>query len=256
LTSVEAQKVGYSEHTAKTAADVIAWKGLSERTVVELNPSFAERLSEWLTSPGLSMLLLIVGLAGIAIELLVPGFGAPGIIGLLAFGLYFFGQSIAGFAGMESIVFFIAGIVLLIIEMFVPSFGILGILGIAGLIYGIASSAYDTGNALQSLGFASLVALALVVIFAYIFRKRGIWNRFILNDRLTAEQGYIPNESRASLIGLEGVALSTLRPAGIADIDGRRLDVVTSGEFVEPGTPVRVTLVDGTRIVVKEIRPS
>lgn len=256
LSAPDALKVGYSDLSADKVSDVIAWKGLSERTVVELNPTFSERVSQWLTKPGISTLLLIVGIAGVAIELLVPGFGVPGIVGLLAFGLYFFGQSIAGFAGMESIVFFVAGIVLLILEMFIPSFGILGILGVAGLIYGIAGAAYDTGHAVRSLGIASAVAIIIVAVVAYIFRKRGIWNKFILSDRLTAEQGYIPNESRESMLGMEGVTLSPLRPAGVADIGGSRVDVVTTGEFVERGKPVRVTAVDGTRIVVKEIASS
>ncbi|MBW5444889.1 nodulation protein NfeD [Cohnella sp. CFH 77786] len=255
LSAEEALKVGYSERTAKTVSDVIAWKGLSGRSVVEMKPTFSERVSQWLTQPGVSTLLMIVGIAGVAIELLVPGFGIPGIVGLLAFGLYFFGQSVAGFAGMESIVFFIAGIVLLILEMFIPSFGILGILGVAGLIYGIAGAAYDTGHAVRSLGIAAFVAVFIVAVFAYVFRKRGIWNRFILRDRLTTEQGYVPNAPRDEWLDQRGVSLSALRPAGVADIGGRRMDVVTSGEFVEPGRPVRVTAVDGTRIVVKEIEP-
>lgn len=256
LSANDALKVGYSDFSAASVEEVIAWKQLQDRNIVELNPSVSERIAQFVTSPGIATLLLIIGIAGIAIEMLVPGFGAFGIAGLLAFGLYFFGQSIAGFAGMESIVFFMIGIILLILEMFVPSFGILGILGIAGLIYGIASAAYDTGNTVRSLGLAALVALVVVIVVAYIFRKRGIWNRFILRDALTTEQGYIPNAPRETLIGLEGTALSTLRPAGVADIGGTRMDVVTTGEFVEPGKPVLVTAVDGTRIVVKEIKPS
>ncbi|WP_241158430.1 NfeD family protein [Cohnella candidum] len=256
LSAEEALKVGYSDRTSKSVAEVVAWQGLSDRTVVEIRPTFSERVSEWLTQPGVATLLLIVGIAGIAIELLVPGFGIPGIVGLLAFGLYFFGQSIAGFAGRESIVFFVAGIVLLILEMFMPSFGILGVLGIAGVVYGIVNAAFDTGHALQSLGIAALVAIVIVTIVAYVFRRRGIWNRFILKDQLTTDQGYVPNEPREGLVGEQGIALSTLRPAGVADIAGRRMDVVTSGEFVEHGRRVRVIAVDGTRIVVKEIDPA
>ncbi len=254
LSAEEALKVGYSDRMAKTAAEVIAWKGLSDRPVVELEPTFAERVAQWLTTPGVSTLLLIIGIAGIGIEFLIPGFGVPGIAGMAAFALYFFGQSIAGFAGMESIVFFIGGIILLILEMFIPSFGILGILGAAGLIYGIAGAAYDTGNAAQSLGIAALVALIIVGVVAYVFRKRGIWNRFILKEELTTEKGFVPNESRESLIGMEGIAKSPLRPAGVAEIGGKRLDVVSPGDFVEPGRPVRVVSVDGTRILVEEIK--
>jgi membrane-bound serine protease (ClpP class) len=256
LSAEDALKVGYSDRMAKTSDEVIAWKGLSDRTVVNVNPSFAERLSQWLTGPGVSTLLLIVGIAGIAIEMLVPGFGVAGILGLLAFGLYFFGQSIAGFAGMESMVVFVLGILFLVLEMFVPSFGILGILGIIGVVYGISSAAYDTGHAVRSLGLAAIVAAVITVIAAYILRKRGIWNRFILRDQLTTEQGYVPHAAREDWIGREGVALSALRPAGVADIGGERVDVVTSGEFIERGRPIRVTAVDGTRILVKEVAAS
>lgn len=253
LSAESALKVGYSELTAKTTEEVIAWKGLSDRPVVELNPSFAERVAEVVTSQGVATLLLIIGIAGVAIEMLVPGFGVPGITGVIAFGLYFFGQSIAGFAGMESMVLFVLGLILLVLEMFVPSFGILGILGIAALIFGITMGAFDTGNALQSLGIAVLVAAIFIAVFAYVFRRKGIWNRFILRDQLGREQGYLPHVDRQSWLGLEGVALSELRPAGVVEINGQRVDVVTSGEFVERGKPIRVLTVDGTRIVVKEI---
>ncbi len=253
LSAQEALKVGYADHVAKSVDEVIAWKDLSGVTVVELQPSFSEKVSQWLTSPGVATLLLIIGIAGIAIEFLVPGFGIPGIVGLAAFCLYFFGSFIAGFAGMEAIIFFLAGIVLLVIEMFVPSFGVLGILGIIGVVYGIAHAAFDTGHAMRSLGLAALVAIVVIAIVVYAFRKRGIWNRFILREQLTTDQGYVPNASREHMLGLEGTALSLLRPAGVAEIDGQRVDVVSSGEYIEPGSKVRVTSVDGTRIVVKEI---
>jgi membrane-bound serine protease (ClpP class) len=253
LSADNAYKVGYADLLAKSVEEVLLWKDLSDRTIVEINPTFAERVSTFLTSPGIATLLLIIGLAGIAIEMIVPGFGIPGVTGLVSFGLYFFGQSIAGFAGMEAIILFLIGLVLLVMEMFVPSFGILGILGIIALIFAITMGAYDTGNALQSLGIAVIVALIIVVIFAYIFRRRGVWNRFILSDQLTADKGFVPQLSRDRWIGQEGVAASDLRPSGIADIGGERLDVITSGEYIAKGKLVRVLSVDGTRILVKEI---
>ncbi|XID95379.1 nodulation protein NfeD [Paenibacillaceae bacterium WGS1546] len=251
LSADKAFKVGYADKLAGTVEEVAEWKGLADRPIVEFNPSLAERVSAFVTGTGFSTLLLVIGIAGVVIELIVPGFGAPGIIGLLAFGLYFFGQSIAGFAGMEAMVLFLLGIGLLVAEIFVPSFGILGILGIAGLIAGITMGAYDTGNALRSLGNATLVAAVVVVIFAYLFRKRGVWNRFILSEQLTADRGFVPQSSREHWVGRTGVAMTPLRPAGTAEIDGEQLDVVSSGGFIERGTPLRVVAVDGTRIVVK-----
>lgn len=255
LSADEAVKVGYAKATAATADAVVAAEGLTNLLVVHENPTLAERVSQTLTSPAVMTLLLIVGIAGVLIELVVPGFGVPGIVGLLAFGLYFFGQHVAGFAGRESLVLFVAGIVFIVLEMFVPSFGILGLLGGAGIVSGVVTAAYDTGNAFESLGYALLIALVLVVIVAYIFRKRGIWNRFILSERLTTEQGYVPSgDGREQLVGMRGTALSLLRPAGVADIGGRRVDVITSGEFVEKGTALEVVSADGTRILVKALR--
>ncbi|TVY00531.1 NfeD family protein [Cohnella terricola] len=253
LSAENAFKVGYADKLAGTVDEVIAWKGLSDRTVVEFNLSLAEKISAVVTGTGVSILLLIIGIAGVVIELIVPGFGVPGIVGLVAFGLYFFGQSIAGFAGMESLVVFLIGIGMLVLEVFLPSFGILGILGIAALITGITMGAYDTGNALRSLGIAVLVAAVVVVAFAYIFRKKGVWNRFILKEQLTADKGYVPQEPRQHWVGQTGLAVSMLRPSGVAEIGGQRLDVITSGEFVEAGKAVQVVSVDGTRILVKEI---
>jgi membrane-bound serine protease (ClpP class) len=50
---------------------------------------------------------------------------------------------------------------------------------------------------------------------------------------------------------MRGTAASTLRPAGIAHLDGERVDVVSDGELIEAGEPIEVIRVDGNRIVVR-----
>jgi len=57
----------------------------------------------------------------------------------------------------------------------------------------------------------------------------------------------------SSFAGKEGIALTPLRPAGTAEVAGERLDVVTGGEFIEPGSRVIVIRVEGTRVVVKQL---
>jgi membrane-bound serine protease (ClpP class) len=52
-------------------------------------------------------------------------------------------------------------------------------------------------------------------------------------------------------LGKSGRAVSPLRTAGIAEIEGERVDVVSDGEFIEPGAPIVVTRIDGNRIVVR-----
>jgi membrane-bound serine protease (ClpP class) len=253
LSATDAAKVGYSEHTAKTVDETIQWLGLEQRERVEMDPSLAENAARWLINPIVATVLLILGIAGVAIELIVPGFGAPGIVGILSFGLYFFGHYIAGFAGMEAVVLFVLGIALLIIEVFVPSFGILGILGSIALVAGIVIAAPDPVNAFISIGIALVISIVLIVITARMNKTKGIWNRFILRDKLTTEQGFLSADTKETLLGQEGVALTPLRPAGTVQIGDNRIDVVTGGGFIAAGRPVQVVKAEGTWVVVKEI---
>jgi membrane-bound serine protease (ClpP class) len=76
----------------------------------------------------------------------------------------------------------------------------------------------------------------------------------VLATGLSAESGFTSEPLQEhGLVGKTGVAASTLRPAGIADIDGKRVDVVSDGEFIEPGESIRVDHVDGNRVVVRRI---
>ncbi|MCU6707671.1 nodulation protein NfeD [Paenibacillus sp. J5C_2022] len=253
LSHSEANKVGYSDYTASSVQEVAEWLGLGQRTLIEVQPSIAEEVARFLIHPAVSTVLLIIGIAGIAIELLVPGFGVPGIMGMLAMGLFFFGSYLSGFAGMESVVLFVLGVVLLFIEIFVPSFGILGLLGSASLVAGVVIAAPDPRSGILSLAIAFVAALVIVVLFARTHRGRGVWNKFILRDKLTTEEGYLSAASKELLVGQEGIAVTPLRPAGTALLADQRVDVITSGQFIEANTPVQVVKVEGTWVVVKAV---
>ncbi|WP_201003744.1 NfeD family protein [Paenibacillus glycanilyticus] len=253
LTADEALKVGYAEYKAESVDDAIKWLGLENRERIELNPSIAEKLASWLVNPIVMTVLFILGIAGIAIELFVPGFGVPGIVGILSFGLYFFGHYIAGFAGMESVVLFIVGIALLLIEVFVPSWGILGILGSASLIVGVLTAASNPMTAFISLVIALVAAAVILYFVVRKYKDRGIWNKFILREKLTTEQGYLSAETKEDLLGQEGIAITPLRPAGTIQIGDNRIDVVTSGEFIASGKTVKVIKTEGTWVVVREV---
>src|SRR6266851_4233303 len=77
----------------------------------------AEKLAIWLNL--ISPLLLLIGVIGIYLEFKMPGVALPGIIGVAAFALYFFGGYIAGLSGMEWIVVFILGLALVVVEIFI-----------------------------------------------------------------------------------------------------------------------------------------
>ncbi|MCL5290324.1 MAG: NfeD family protein, partial [Firmicutes bacterium] len=84
--------------------------------------------------------------------------------------------------------------------------------------------------------------------------KFNFWRRVTLSNRQSRQEGYqAPRPELEKLLGQQGVAATPLRPAGAALIDGKRVDVVTEGEFIMPGTPVLVVMVEGTRVVVKAV---
>lgn len=250
----EALAAGYAEELVNNLSDVLAFIGAENDQIVHVSASPAERLARLLTNPTTMTILMLVGIIGIATELFIPGFGVPGIVGIAAFGLYFFGQYAAGFAGIEHILLFILGIILLIIEIFVPSFGIFGIAGIISLISGVILAAYDTERALLSLGIASLVAIVAMVFIIRIFKKRGVWNRFVLQDEFKTETGYVSQSSKQHLLGKEGTSLTALRPSGTALIEDQRVDVVSNGEFISANRQIIVTQIEGTRVVVREVK--
>lgn len=253
LTAEEAVKVGYAEKIASTLDETVEFIGLKDATILLFEPTFAEKLARFLVNPVIMTILLIVGIAGVAIELLVPGFGLPGILGVSGFALYFFGHYVAGFAGVEDVVLFVVGIVLLGVEIFVPSFGILGILGIIAIIGGVVMAAFDTGNAVISLGISFVLAAILVVVVARVFRRYGVWNKFILRDELNTESGYVSHSSKDHLFGAVGTSVTPLRPAGTAEFWDEQVDVMTEGEFIDSGRTVKVVKVEGNRVIVKQM---
>lgn len=250
LSAKDALAVGYAEGVVKSLSEVLRIAG--DPDPAEIEPTFAERAARFLTHPTTTTVLFILGIAGILIELMVPGFGIPGIIGVTAFGLYFLGNYVAGFAGVEHLAMFVVGVLLLALELFLPSFGILGVLGIISLIAGVVLAAYDSGNAAMSLGIATLIAGLIVAVVVKYFKHRGIWNKFILKDSLNTEEGYVSHATRADLVGKSGKAVTPLRPAGTVKFGDERVDVVTDGEFVASGTEVVVIRVDGGRIIVRQ----
>ncbi|MFO7154772.1 MAG: NfeD family protein [Caldicoprobacter oshimai] len=148
---------------------------------------------------------------------------------------------------------FILGAVLVAIEFMVPGFGIAGTLGIISLLLGIVvASRVVSPPVLVGIIAAVLLVIVSLLVWAYRSATKGgkISRTLLLHSRLDKEQGYTSVQPEESLVGMEGVALSMLRPSGTAQIGDRRVDVVTEGEFIPKGTKVKVIKVEGFRVVV------
>jgi len=166
-------------------------------------------------------------------------------MGMLDFMLYM---------GIPATLCLIAGLALVIYEMFTPGFAVPGITGIALLLASVVLACDTFG---QALAMTMLILIVLTVIFVVmlVLVSHGVLDHsFLVNNRRTStEEGYISNEDMNFFVGREGVTATVLRPAGVADFDGVRLDVVTEGEFIEAGKAVVVSAVQGRRIIVRAL---
>ncbi len=147
----------------------------------------------------------------------------------------------AFFSGISfwSLILLIAGIGFLVGEIFHPGFGLPGILGLAALGLDILISARTLAQ-----------GLLMTAIAASLIDTGKLPKKLVLREENGSEEGFVSGDGEGALPGQTGRAVTVLRPAGIAEIGGRRLDVVTRGDFIPEGAALRVETVEGSRIVV------
>jgi membrane-bound serine protease (ClpP class) len=203
-------------------------------------------------------------MAGIFMEIKMGVWGVPGTVAVIAFALFFGSGYILQLASILDIVIFIAGVILLLLEIFViPGFGILGVLGIlmmiAGLFLGMLSDIALTDSSLVSFAIIQIASVfvgltILIFILSKFLPKSNAWNRLILHENISSKSGYASKPSLEHLVGVNGIALTDLRPAGSAIINDNRIDVVTEGDFISHDSSIVVKSVEGSKVVVGLIK--
>jgi membrane-bound serine protease (ClpP class) len=212
-------------------------------------------------------------------------------LGLLA--LFFWGHFLAGLTGWEDIALGIVGLVLIAIEIIVvPGFGIPGVLGLAavlgGLFLAMLGRDVQTPDGIEQAGVTILVSFiaivfGLVALVTLLSRGRR-FNRLVLQSAVGGREvgsrpvkapwltwfgatAQLPREDQPhvpSAPKLEvphpndprragDVALSDLRPSGVASISGQRVDVVTEGDHIAAGEAIEVVVDEGYRRVVRRV---
>ena len=152
-----------------------------------------------------------------------------------------------------TILLFGFGLLLIVAEVLIPSFGVLG--GGATLcILGAIGWAYSQDAALGTqLLVAAVVLVPLFLVFGLkLFPKSPLGRKFTATG-FTFEDGRGTDRRDDALLGARGIVAATCRPAGIANLDGRRVDVVSRGELIEAGTEVTVVEVSGNRVIVARV---
>jgi membrane-bound ClpP family serine protease len=147
----------------------------------------------------------------------------------------------------------IVGVALLVVEMYVPGFGAPGISGIALLVLGFVLLKPPLAEGLILFAIlAAILCVALSICLYSASKGRLSRSKLVLNDVAVSASAAETNDLNY-FIGREGVTHTALRPAGIGEFDGVKLNVVSDGEFIGKDKPIRVQSVEGNRIVVREI---
>jgi membrane-bound serine protease (ClpP class) len=206
------------------------------------------------TNPWITILLLVAGSLLLFHDLLTPlTWGVTGSLGVLALGAVFASHLTTHTDGWIGVVLLLAGLTLLLIEThLLPGHGLAAVIGLVLLFAGMFWALGGNKNAAFALTVsATLTMVSLVAFFTYL-PKSPVWKKLGQEMRQRAELGYVATDSRMFLLGKRGVTESVLRPSGIAQIEGIRVDVVTEGDFLESGTAIVVTRVEGNRVVVDD----
>jgi membrane-bound serine protease (ClpP class) len=260
LTTEEALQHKFADFRADTIDAVLAELNVAGAEIRRATQTWAETVVRLLTHPVVSSLLMTIGILGIIVEIRTPGFGVPGALGVASLALFFWGHWLVRLAGWEELLLVGLGIVLLVFEVFVtPGFGIAGTLGLGALLGGLGLSLVSAGatwvvvvEALGQVALSLVLALAVSLALLRVLPRLPFGRRLVLETELGIEGGYASApESDRRWVGKRGTAASALRPAGLAHLDGERVDVVSDGEFIESGEPIEVIRVDGNRIVVR-----
>ncbi|MBE5797334.1 MAG: hypothetical protein E7327_08155 [Clostridiales bacterium] len=154
------------------------------------------------------------------------------------------------------IVCFLLGIGFLILEAFMPGFGAPGITGIVLEVITLVLT-WNAHGPMATLGLLLIVLATLAIAISTSLRSlsKGKLSKsqIILHETESNEAGYRASEDMEVFVGREGTTSTVLRPTGIADFDGVRLNVSSEGSFVQPGTKVRIISVEGQKILVRAV---
>ncbi|MBU0973131.1 MAG: serine protease, partial [Proteobacteria bacterium] len=262
----EAFDLGFSKQSVNNLDQALAFLGYGGYPLIVLEETWSENLVRTL-QPFLPVLMLL-GIGAVYTEIKSPGFGLPGLAGILCLGLVFFNQYLVGLAGHTEFLLFLIGSLLLGVEVFVlPGFGAAGISGLVVIAAGLVLSfqnfvipdpslPWEGQLLVKNLGvvlgsFMGSLLISFFMVKVLVPRMSKLIKGPYLSATLEASHadsiqalGVSPGEA--------GVALTPFRPSGKIKIGNRRIDAIAQGEFIAPGTPVTVVSVEQNRVVIKQ----
>ncbi len=265
FTTSEAIANGFCEAEVKSIEEAVEAYGIVDYKIVKQELKAIDSIIDWLISPYIHGILIMIIMAGIYFEMQSPGFGVPSLAAFIAAIMYFAPLYIEGLAENWEIIVFMIGLVLIVLEIFViPGFGIAGVAGISMVIVGLVLSllynvALDfsmvTYEALLESIFVVIVAVFGAIILTFVAIRHVFYNSkygLSLFNEMKSKDGFVSMEKNLKhLVGKEGVAASILRPSGSIRIDELKYDAICQYSFIEKGKEVVVVdYVNGQLVVI------
>lgn len=251
MTADDALKAHFSEATVPSFDAALQRFGVANAARIGAEYTLGEQIARIATNPEISGILLAIGFLGLLIELQTLH-GIAGAIGAASLALFFGTHIYAGFSNGLVLAVALVGLLLILVELHVlPGHGIAGVLGVL-ILFASVLLAFGVPffvGALQALAIAIILSAVAFALLQRVLPE----NAFVKRLTFAGTQGpdYVASLDHRHLLGASGVALSFLRPSGVAEFGDVREDVLTEGEFVPAGTPIRVTRVEGARIFVR-----
>lgn len=200
----------------------------------------------------LQVLLVAVMFLSIMVEIKTGGLGVGVLLGIVAAAVFWGSQYTRGLVELYHIAVFLAGVLMIIVEILLPTVGLLAGLGVATMLYSIVLALGGDIGALAALGIALVISVVLFLLIVSRLPSSKLWNKIVLQKSSRTEEGYVSAAERSELVGKMGEVLTELRPSGTARIDGRPVDVISEGAYIQKGKQIVVLSVNGSRVVVRE----
>jgi len=261
----EALDFGFASAIVKNYSNVLEYLNITEEDTFHTEILWSEKLVRLLDK--IAPILLIIGMMALYTEFKIPGFGLPGITGIICFAIIFGSKYLIGLATYSEILLFVIGLSLILLEIFViPGFGLAGITGFFLVLFSLYLSSQSfviprfpwqvsmTKDWATSLGISILVFLLFAFTLAKFLPKSSIGKKVFLQTRLTEKEGFIAqSKNYTNLLNKTGKSVSMLRPTGKAVFDDVSVDVISDCGFIADNTKIQVIRVDGKKVFVQII---
>jgi len=272
LTVQEAVKFDYCEGEVNSISELLEKAGIEEYEMAEFNPTVTEKFIQFLISPAVSGILILMIVGGIYFELQSPGVGLPLLAAITGAVLYFAPLYLEGLASNWHVIIFVLGLVLIGIEIFaIPGFGVTGVLGIIGVVSGLTFGMVDkivfnfgpSENGVREvlMGFSIVVGSMIVGFIASLWLTKKLFSPNRLFGSLALEkvqelnEGYVSFDTnlQTSLVGTRGTAHTDLRPSGKVKINDQIFDAMSEIGYTKKGSEIIVKRQESGQLYVVKV---